>query len=325
MRNPTIRTWCGLAVLTAAAVPPAARGVPYTGLVVFGDSLSDDGNDSLITGGSLPGPAYYQGRFSDGPNYVDDLAPKLSLAVPTPSVAGGTDYAYGGATTVQSQPQGIQGVNQQVATYLAGNRPPATTLFDVYVGANDVISGLFAPTPADGTAIVTAAAAAVVSDVDSLYQHGAREFLVPNLPLIGQVPEFLGNASTVTVGDADTITFNDDEAAGLAGLGTTDPAIDIHTVDVQTLFASVQADPAAYGFTNATTPAAPGLVAGNDSYDTSQEVSDPQDYLFWDGIHPTAAGHALLADAAAAALVPEPASLSAVAVGLLLVGRRRRR
>ena len=107
-----------------------ASAAPYTGLVVFGDSLSDVGNDTIVTGGTFPGPAYYQGRFSNGVNYVDDLAAKLGLPAPTPSVAGGTDYAYGGARTAGSDPAQravIHDVDQQLSSYLSTATPTAST------------------------------------------------------------------------------------------------------------------------------------------------------------------------------------------------------
>ena len=71
------------------------------------------------------------------------------------------------------------------------------------------------------------------------------------------------------------------------------------------------AHPAAYGFVNATD--ACGALA----------TCDPQKYFFWDGIHPTSAGHDLLARTLLAA-VPEPGSWLMLAAGLLLVALRAR-
>lgn len=57
----------------------AAAG-PFTGLVVFGDSLSDVGNVQQRTTQlvplvqPIPGPSYFNGRFSNGPNYADVLS-----------------------------------------------------------------------------------------------------------------------------------------------------------------------------------------------------------------------------------------------------------
>ena len=49
-----------------------------------------------------------------------------------------------------------------------------------------------------------------------------------------------------------------------------------------------------------------------------------QGFLFFDGVHPTTAGHALLAGAFAAA-VPAPAALALVLSGLVALALARRR
>ena len=93
-RRSVVRGLLVLLLVTPVAAPAFAS--PITQIVAFGDSLSDTGND-LIAFGS-PQPPYYQGRFSNGPNWIDDLAGKLGVPDPQPSLAGGTNYAYGGAT-----------------------------------------------------------------------------------------------------------------------------------------------------------------------------------------------------------------------------------
>lgn len=57
---------------------------------------------------------------------------------------------------------------------------------------------------------------------------------------------------------------------------------------------------------------------------------DPSTYMFWDGIHPTSAGHALLSQAMLEAVaprvpVPEPATLWMLAGGVALLAVARRR
>jgi hypothetical protein len=64
--------------------------------------------------------------------------------------------------------------------------------------------------------------------------------------------------------------------------------IHIDQLDVASLLASAIANPAAYGFTNVTTPA--------DNNGTV--VPNPDQYLFFDDIHPTRVGHQLIANAA---------------------------
>src|SRR5262249_53127426 len=76
-------------------------------LVVFGDSLADVGNASLATQGAFPPSAlYFQGRFSGGAIWTDTLAEYLGEPALKPSLAGGLDYAFGGAL-LQSSPPSI--------------------------------------------------------------------------------------------------------------------------------------------------------------------------------------------------------------------------
>jgi GDSL-like Lipase/Acylhydrolase len=74
----------------------------------IGDSLSDAGNDYIADGGTDPVEPYWGGRFSNGRTWVEDLSLKLGLEALTPSLAGGQDFAFGGAET---GPNTIEGAN----------------------------------------------------------------------------------------------------------------------------------------------------------------------------------------------------------------------
>ena len=64
---------------------------PITDLYVFGDSLSDTGNLFALTFGiEPPSPPYFDGRFSDGPVWVETLAPLNRLTAAPPSVKVGS-------------------------------------------------------------------------------------------------------------------------------------------------------------------------------------------------------------------------------------------
>jgi hypothetical protein len=94
----------------------------YTGLVAFGDSLTDTGNRFAATGGTDPtSPPYDAGRWSDGPIWVEHLAAGLGLPAPTPSALGGTDYAAANAVTALSgyAHNGSANIGTQVTAYLS--------------------------------------------------------------------------------------------------------------------------------------------------------------------------------------------------------------
>src|SRR5436190_1992927 len=92
--------WLCLALLASLlAVTPCWAG-QITQIVVFGDSLSDTGNVYAATGQQQPDPnSYYMGRRSNGPVWVERLAVRLGIAPPTPSLLGGSNNAFIGATT----------------------------------------------------------------------------------------------------------------------------------------------------------------------------------------------------------------------------------
>ena len=97
-----------LAFTAISLVGVPASASPYSSMVVFGDSLSDNGNNSavlgnnsgqVVTGNSyIPSAPYATGVYSNGPVWASDVASSLGLTL-APSQLGGTDFAYGGATT----------------------------------------------------------------------------------------------------------------------------------------------------------------------------------------------------------------------------------
>ena len=76
------------------------KPVPFSNLVVFGDSLSDTGNLFKVSEGLFPpSPPYFEGRFSNGNLVVDLLADSLELAENQSFLEDGSNYAFGGAQT----------------------------------------------------------------------------------------------------------------------------------------------------------------------------------------------------------------------------------
>ncbi len=169
-------------VLAVAMLGTSLRAGDITGIVAFGDSLSDVGN-TFLAAGIPPSPPYYQGHYSNGPIWLEYLANSLGVAAPTASSspAGGTDNAWGGAETgIGPSFEGTPNIGSQISTYLASNNNPvgSTQLITIWGGANDFLNG--------GVKDPTIPVNNLVSEITTLAAVGGKQFLVPNLPLLGQ-------------------------------------------------------------------------------------------------------------------------------------------
>jgi phospholipase/lecithinase/hemolysin len=291
-----------------------ARGGQVTGIVSFGDSLTDVGNYYAATGDVSPpsGLHYDNGRFSNGLNWVEYLAKDLGVPAPTASSSGGTDYAYGGATTGTGTTVStfinatatVPNIGTQIATYLSSNTPTAGQLFTIWGGANDFLNA--------GQTNPFIPAGNIAAEITALAQAGAKQFIVPNLPPLGDLPA-TNTSSPAEIQGLNSLTqaFNSILQGEAIQLEQT-LGIQIQILDVYGLTESALSDPSKYGFTNTTTDA----VQDNGG-------TNAQGYLFWDIVHPTTAADALIAGLA----VPEPSSvvLLGIAAGALVIGTRRRR
>jgi phospholipase/lecithinase/hemolysin len=257
----------------------------FSQMVVFGDSLSDDGNSAALTGGKIPPtPPYFQGRFSNGPVWVEQLAPRLGLPV-NPD----TNVAVGGATTgtlntnTKLLPQGAQplpGLQQEIDEFLSVNpKLDPNGLYVIWAGANNFLGG--------GSTDVTGAINDLKNSIDKLTNAGANNIMVNNLPDLGTTPL----AQTVTAPERQGLTqltngFNN----GAKQLITTleQQAIDnFILVDVNSAFKDIVGNPGKYGFLNVTNSAL-----------TSPGGINPNQFAFWDQLHPTTATHGFIADTA---------------------------
>ncbi len=286
---------CRFAVWFLATAPFWADASGYSDLFVFGDSLSDVGNTQAATSSTIffvyPGSHYYQGRFSNGPVYSELLSLQLGLGTLSRSSAGGDNFAYGGAKTTGTS--GISGafindVGEQVDDYTTTRTGNPDALYIMWAGANDLF---------DGQLDMSIPVGNIASDIEQLYGDGARQFLVMNLPKLGTTPAYNGTEASRTDWNNRTLLFNTALASGLDAMESSLAQISIKRFDIEALFDEVLASPGDYGLTNVTSPAAPGLEPGTFFYDDGNIVANPENYLFWDTVHPTATMHAHLANA----------------------------
>jgi len=256
---------------------PAASARPFTQLIVFGDSLSDTGNLFAATDGAIPSsPPYYAGHFSNGPIWVEFLAAELGVLV--------QDYALGGALTGRANwfddpgiPAEFPGVLDEIDLFLALNGGVADphALYVVWAGAND-----FFVAPAPTT--IGPAVANLVTAVRTLAAQGARYIVVPTMPDLGLTPDGIASGFSTELA-ALTAAFNVALKTGLARGG-----LHVTVVDTFRLFHDIVDHPAEFGFTDVTTACL--------NPDPLSVCSNPDEHLFWDSVHPTTRGHAILAD-----------------------------
>jgi outer membrane lipase/esterase len=285
------------------------RTVPSGGqvgnLVVFGDSLADVGNASLATGGAFPpSTLYFQGRFSGGPIWVDTLAEYLGEPPVRPSLAGGLDYAFGGAL-LENDPLssfGAPALAAQVGAYLAGHAPAGDDLFALIGGGNDFFT---TSTQSTGPVSPDRPAAALENSLQTLYAAGGRQFAVVNLPPLGQTPAYqdLLRGGYLTRGQIDAINgwsagYDYYLAHDLAQFALQHGDARVIPVDMAGLYQQVLAAPAAFGFTNVSN--AIGPYTNHGGVLTGITAANPNGYLFYDSVHPGTKAHQLLGLTAAA-------------------------
>jgi len=300
MRTVTKSFWAAAFAsgLCLASGPAAAQ---FGQFFFFGDSLSDAGSFKPV----LP-PGTGKFTTNPGPIWAEVLAQRYGSTA-TPANQGGNDYAEGGARVTQlpgfpaSPPTGTATpVSVQVQQFLAKGAVDPHALYSVWAGANDLFVQLGlaqtgAITPTQLQANLATAAVQLVQQVGILNAAGARYIMVFNLPDVGNTPFGRGSGQGPSISALSSF-FNSTLSTGLDALH-----VDVIRLNIFSLLNEVVANPAAYGFTNASSPACtvPSLLC------TSSTLVDPnaaKTYVFADSVHPTTAGHQVIADYAASVI-----------------------
>lgn len=283
------------AITTALLLSASVSATDFSNVIVFGDSLSDGGNIALASGSPVPM------RFTTNPGTTtaENVATGLGFTL-APSVAGGTDFAWGGAGFVNNV-AAVPTIPQQLQMYLGttGGKADGNALYQVWGGANDIfyLSGALTDPNAIASGTIIAAQTEL-GLLGGLQAAGAKYVVVYNLPDLGKTPSAAAGGATVQAGASQlAVVYNGVLNSGLAQLSNN--GLNIIPVNTFALLDEVIANPSAYGFSNVTTPACTGGSSiqcgpqGSGAPVTYAPGTD-QTYLFADGVHPTTAAHTML-------------------------------
>ena len=321
-----------VAAALALTVPAlsASGPAPYSGIVVFGTSLSDSGNAFALRGAAstppdyglnpflIPSAPYARGghHFTNGATWIEQFARSLRLAGSVRPAYGSdspnaTNYAVGGARACDGPSDNAVNLADQVDAFLsdANGTAPSDALYVIEMGGNDLRDaivaaltvlqggGSFNQAVQAALPIMQCAQQAIRSQVLRLSQAGATNFLVWTVPDPGLTPAIRSlGPSAMAVAAFLTSTFNNQMLLPtIAGIEGSVPGIDIDILDAFALLHQMNATPANFGLTDTTT----ACVTPNDEPYFCQAADE---YLFWDGIHPTRAAHAVVAMEAARVL-----------------------
>jgi phospholipase/lecithinase/hemolysin len=305
-----------LLTLTAATV--AFAGAQFSSIVVFGDSISDTGRlFQLTNGGFPPSVAYYNGRESNGPVWVEYLASHMGLdhQVKNYAVIGamsGPSAAVPSGNVWSDTFTGLEGTSLlgQLSRYFAdtGGTVDPEALYIVQGGANDLISPLTAlllNPPAtvdeflqDVQIIATPTVINIATIAGTLKALGAQHIAIVNVPDFGKTPRLyaFGPVASATVSMVVQLVNEavDTQLDGLDGLGGNKL---VH-IDMYGFIDGIATEPARFGFKNVT-----GQFMTLNPVSLTVTYANPRphaasQWFFWDDLHPTTRGHEAFAQSA---------------------------
>ena len=324
------------------------------------DSGNSKSVSQSAKGFTFPPAPYDNGRFSNGPvavEYLWQIFNPGSTAFKNSLSPGnqGTNYAIGGSSSglqnyLELNPAVIlaglstaysqKGNAWQLNSFASQNQTfdPDTSLFSVWFFPNDLFwynnsspnslpgtytgdPGAIAP-PAGYSAVVGNAVNNIIGTITKLANsHGARHFLVPNSPLIGDTPEFAGTSQQSVLNQL-SIGFNNLLQTNLDHLTSTRPELDIIQFQTDDVQQEILNNPSLFGFTDVKTRCISNATC------VTNAGGAAEDWFYWDGTHPTTTGHEIFAQRIYQAVyqpVPAPLPLVGVAAGFAWSRQLRRR
>ncbi len=289
--------------------PLPLLAAPFAGMVVFGDSLSDNGNLAALPDYSFLNQAPYQHGFTNDLTAVAHLATIMNLPL-TPSLhlfgtVNGNNFAVAGARAGKN---GAIDLTAQVTAFLTSQsgKASADNLYILFIGGNDIRDMRDQPDETLATAILNNAAANIRNTLTQLINAGAKRFLVVNSPNIGAIPETqalakaAGNNAIILRANQKTIAFNKKLTETVASVEKA-KAVDIVSFNLYNFFSGIIQNSNAYLFNNVKQGC---YSSDNLSYFAPCSSNLMDSYVFFDERHPGKRVHVRLGRALYA-VVPE--------------------
>jgi phospholipase/lecithinase/hemolysin len=294
---------CAFLLIGLPAVSSAQGS--FNEVFIFGDSLSDAGNIYELTGETSKAPyavvptrPYAIGghHFSNGRTWAERLAQSLGdsgggrASLQNPGNNG--NYAFGGARARSGSGSSSPDSATQIGIYLGQHgSASADALYVVQFGGNDLRDALVAAQDDVDLAIyiIQTAVQEVIANIQTLYVAGARNFLVANAPNLAHAPavKFAGVSG---VAGLFTGFYNGGLEGGLLQLEEGIWDINIIRLDMAGFTDAVVDNPGDFGLTDTDFPCLTFFT------ESDAKCDNPEERLFWDGLHPTAAGHDALGE-----------------------------
>lgn len=288
-----------LLILFALFFSGLVSATPLKKIVIFGDSLSDNGNLYEYMQHKLPqSPPYYEGRFTNGPVWVERLAESY---YPHQSADHLLDYAFGGAgVSEDADEQVLFTLKREIDSYLLAHQDVAdeSSLYIVWIGANNYLG-----VPDDTENTLLEVNTGITNGLKRLADAGAKHILVLNLPDLGKTPVarlFDAEAVLTDLSNQHNIRL----ANSIAELQQRYKEVQWLQFDVNHFLTAIIDDPEKYGFTNIVDTCYDVLVdkpSQQSILRIASRIRTKSDdrcaaYLYFDPVHPAAPAHQLMAD-----------------------------
>lgn len=272
-------------------------------IVVFGDSLSDNGNFYEYMKHQLPlSPPYFQGRFTNGWVWVELLAKSY---YPKDWRSHLLDYAFGGAGVLGEEgdfdDDTLFTLNREIDSYLIAhqNKADKDSVYIMWMGANNYLS-----IPDDMDEAVKDVNWGIKTSLERLIKHGARYFLVINLPDLGKTPAAQEFDAVESLSYC-ALLHNSTLQKTVEQLQADYPEAKLMLYDVNQMFENVLANPSSYGFTNMSDTCYEAMLDPSENKSVIKMISTVRSrnlkgdacdgYFFFDPVHPAKLAHQWMA------------------------------